>query len=138
MNTANIWLQQETLRRAAKKIARNFFPKPVQRDIYSICLDSGQTILSNYDKQEHGALWPWVFLNMLAIVDGPMCASMIEIVCQSKIPWQQNLARECHQIQRLIQRQIQRSETAVRRALRGYPTATSPKTLVTSSAHLSL
>lgn len=91
----NVWLQQETLRRAAKKIARNFFPKPARKDIYSTCLESGQQILAQYDSEEHGELWPWVFLNMLSVVDGSMCAMMVLVVCQSEIPWQKQMALKC-------------------------------------------
>lgn len=95
MKTENVWLQQQIVRRAAKKIARNFFPRPARKDIYSTCLESGQQILASYDKQEHGELWPWMFLNMLSVVDDSMCAMMILAVCQSKIPWQQQLALKC-------------------------------------------
>ena len=95
MNTDNVWLQQKTLRRAAKKIACNFFPRPARRDIYSTCLEVAPQILALYDKEKHGDLWPWLFLNMMATVDDSMCAMLILVVCQSEIPWQQALARKC-------------------------------------------
>jgi hypothetical protein len=95
MNNDNVWLQQKTLRRAAKKIARNFFPKPVRQDIYSTCLEAGPKILEKYDRKEHGPLWPWVFLNMLSLVDRRMCAILILGVCESQTPWQQTLALKC-------------------------------------------
>lgn len=91
----NVWLQQEILRRAAKKIARSFFPKPARKDIYSTCLESGQQILARYNAEEHGELWPWTFLNMLSVVNDSMCAMMIIAVCQSEIPWQKQLAVKC-------------------------------------------
>jgi hypothetical protein len=95
MNPDNIWLQQKVLRKAAKLIAKDFFPKPARKDIYSTCMDLGQDILASYDKEKHGAMWPWIFLNMLSKMDGSMCASMILIVCQSQIPWQRDLAIQC-------------------------------------------
>lgn len=103
MNTPNnVWLQQDTLRRAAKKIACNFFPKPARRDIYSTCLEAGPEIMSRYNKDEHGEMWPWVFLNMLSLVDMHMCAMMIFAVCQSEIPWQKKLGAECLQTQQRL------------------------------------
>jgi hypothetical protein len=100
MNTDNVWLQQKTLQQAAKKIACNFFPKPVRRDIYSTCLEVGPQLLKLYNREEHGQLWPWIFLNMMAVVDGKMCAMLILVVAESKIPWQQMLAIKCLQASR--------------------------------------
>lgn len=101
MNTENVWLQQKArresplLHRAAKKIAKSFFPKPARKDIYYTCLSVAQNIMAAYDQEEHGPVWPWVFLNMLSVVDAKMCAMMIMVVCESEIPWQQRLADQC-------------------------------------------
>ena len=100
MNTDNVWLQQKTLRRAAKKIACNFFPKPVRRDIYSTCLKVGPQLLNLYNREKHGELWPWIFLNMMAVVDGRMCAMLILVVAESKVPWQCQLALKCLEVSR--------------------------------------
>jgi hypothetical protein len=102
MNTDNVWLQQKSrrehsdvLHRAAKKIAKSFFPKPARKDIYYTCLSLAPNIMAKYDKDAHGPVWPWVFLNMLSVVDAKMCAAMIIVVCESEIPWQQRLAKQC-------------------------------------------
>lgn len=102
MNTENVWLHQKAqrdssdlMRRAAKKIAKSFFPKPARKDIYYTCLALAPNIMTRYDKDVHGPLWPWVFLNMLSVVDSKMCAAMIIVVCESEIPWQKQLAAKC-------------------------------------------
>lgn len=96
VNSDNVWLRQKTLRKAAKMIARDMFPKEVRSDIYSTCMEVGQSSLRSYDRTKcEGGLWPWVFLNTLSRVDARMCALMILGVAKSEISWQQELAMQC-------------------------------------------
>ncbi len=111
MKCENIWLRQQTLRKAAKRIAIQFFPKPARKDIYSTCLALGPEIIDQYDRETHGEIWPWVFLNMLAAVDGKMCAMMVFVVCEGKTPWQVALASRC-----LLRERAAREKTSTTRA----------------------
>lgn len=116
MKCENIWLQQQTLRKAAKRIAIQFFPKPARKDIYSTCLALGPDILAHYDRKAHGELWPWVFLNMLAAVDGKMCAMMVFVVCEGQTPWQVVLATQC-----LMRERATRAKTSTTQATSSVP-----------------